>query len=179
MHIRSKVAQGRLTATLDLQLTETGGRARVGLAGVSNELLRIGDAVYLRSNPSLRKRFARSGVHLAEGGWVRASAGSAGQLGQLLDMRRELDTLLESTKQLSKVATRTVNGHKTVVLKESGRALSTPTIYISATGTPYPVKIVKQGREHGEVTFTAWNRPVTLAAPVGALPLGALQRAGR
>ena len=57
------------------------------------------------------------------------------------------------------------------MLRESGRKLSTPTIYIAAAGIPYPLKIVKRGREHGEVTFTGWDHPVTLSAPADAIPL--------
>ena len=40
---------------------------------------------------------------------------------------------------------------------DTGRKLSTPTIYIPAVGTPYPISITKRGLEHGEITFADWN----------------------
>lgn len=53
------------------------------------------------------------------------------------------------------------------------------TLYVSATGTPYPVALVAPtGANTGTVTFDHWNEAVTLAAPKDAIDLSALTGSG-
>ena len=78
------------------------------------------------------------------------------------------------TLSLTKGPITTINGQKAIELKTKGK-LYTGAIYIAATGTPYPIEIVKHGRETGQTTFTGWNQPVTLSAPAGAVELSQLE----
>ena len=44
------------------------------------------------------------------------------------------------------------------------------TLYVAASGTPYPVALVKnKGSRAGAVSFDNWNQSVTLTPPKGAL----------
>jgi len=45
------------------------------------------------------------------------------------------------------------------------------TLYVAASGTPYPVALVKSGNSAGSIEFSNWNQSVTLTAPKGALDL--------
>ncbi|MEV4433163.1 hypothetical protein [Streptomyces sp. NPDC049585] len=38
-------------------------------------------------------------------------------------------------------------------------------VYVAAEGKPYPVRIVHEGRDSYEMTFTDWDRPVPSATP--------------
>ena len=49
------------------------------------------------------------------------------------------------------------------------------TLYIAATGSPYPVAIVNSGpRAPGTVAFDDWNKTVSISAPKGAIDLSKL-----
>ena len=50
---------------------------------------------------------------------------------------------------------------------------------IAATGKPYPIQIIKQGRETGRTTFSGWNQPAALSAPPDAIALTTLEHRGR
>lgn len=49
------------------------------------------------------------------------------------------------------------------------------TLYVAASGTPYPVAYVKTKRPTaGKIMFDRWNQSVTLTAPKGALDISKL-----
>ena len=52
------------------------------------------------------------------------------------------------------------------------------TLYVAATGKPFPLQITKEGKESGKVTFSRWDQPVTLTAPSGAIDISKLQNGG-
>ena len=51
------------------------------------------------------------------------------------------------------------------------------TLYVAATGKPYPIEVVKDGGKGGTVVFDRWNEPVTLVAPADAIDITKLQSA--
>ncbi len=164
--------------TIELQLTSDGGRARLVLLGIENEAVRVGDTVYVKRGPVFYRNLARrTGVHLPAGTWLKAPA-HGGQLAEsaaLTEPGGELTLLLASpTLSLTKGPITTIKGQKAIELKTKGK-LYTGTIYIAATSTPYPLEIVKHGRETGQTTFTGWNQPVTLSAPASAVELSQLE----
>ncbi len=172
---------GGLSLTTHLQLAKSGGRASLSFLGLHYEAIRIGNTVYVKGNPVFYRHLTKkTGVHVPVGTWVKApvAAGSAlASYAGLTDMSRELGLLLGHTGPPTKGATTTVNGQKAIELKDAGK-LFTGAIYIAATGEPYPIEIVKHGRETGHITFTAWNDPVTLSAPAGAVQLSNLEHHG-
>ena len=46
------------------------------------------------------------------------------------------------------------------------------TLYVAATGKPYPVSVAKGSS--GSITFDSWNAAVTLNAPPNAVDISAL-----
>jgi hypothetical protein len=63
----------------------------------------------------------------------------------------------------------TYNGQSVVAIDKGSKS---GTVYVAATGTPYPVAIVDPlGRSF---TFDSWNKPVTLTPPPGAVDLSKL-----
>ena len=53
-------------------------------------------------------------------------------------------------------AHRTINGQKAVAINDTTKG---GTLYVSTTGTPYPIQISKTGSEAGIVKFENWNSP--------------------
>lgn len=178
VHVFSKLSGGGLTNTLELQLTSQGGHARITLLGTTAEVMRIGNTVYVKSSAPVYRRLARrAGVHMAPGTWLKIPEHGARLTGlaALTEPTRELARLLrDPTISLAKGNTTTINGEKAIELRAKSE-LYTGAIYIAATGEPYPLQIVKHGRETGQTTFTGWNHPVTLAAPARAIEVGKLE----
>ncbi len=169
------------TSTIELQLTGNGGRARLVLLGSESEAIRVANTLYVKGGPAFYKNLERrTGVHVARGTWLNAPANGS-QLREsaaLTESDGELALLLAApTLSLTKGPITTIKGQKAIELKTKGK-LYTGSIYIAASGTPYPIEIVKHGRETGTTTFTGWDDPVTLSAPAGAVELSKLEHKG-
>ncbi len=166
------------TSTIELQLTHEGARARVELLGRSSEVIRIGNTLYAKASPAFYRHLAqRTGTPVPPGTWltVPANGTQLPEFAALTQPGGELTLLLRNpTISLTKGHTTTINGQKAIELKTKGK-LYTGTIYIAATGTPYPIEVVKHGRETGQTTFTGWNQPVPLTPPTNATELGKLE----
>ena len=165
VRVASRSAQGPLAITVDLELASNGGRANVSLLGLGFEAIRVDNALYVKGSPAFNKRLAAStGVHVPNGTWVKAPANSS-QLSQLASFTdpSELKLLLSASNPV-KGASTTINGQSAIEIKESGK-LYAGVIYIATSGQPYPIKILKHGRETATTTFTDWNQPITITAP--------------
>ena len=117
MRVVSKDSQdkGRLSLTLKLELARDGGRAKLSFLGLTYEVIRIGNTLYVKGNPALYKRlFRRSGLHVPQGTWLKTSAdsGKLAQLATFTHASSELARLLASTGPLTKGATRTIDGQR-------------------------------------------------------------------
>ncbi len=182
VHVVSRVAEdkGKVSLASDFELSSSGGRAKLSYLNLGYEALRVGDTVYVKGNRVFYERLAsRMGVHVPVGTWLKepATGGQAGLVG-LTSIGHELGLQLSTTGPLTKGAIVTIDGQKAIELKDAGK-LYTGAIYIAATGKPYPIQIVKHGRESGQTTFSGWNDPVTLSAPAGAVELSSLEHHGR
>lgn len=175
---------GPASLSLNLQLAGDGGRTRVSLLGLAFEEIRVANTLYVKGDPAFYRRLGRverlgAPVRVPRGTWLKAPANS-GKLAQLaaFTKRSELPLLLRSTGSLAKGAASIINGQRAIELKETAK-LFTATLYIATTGKPYPIQLVKRGRESGQVTFSGWNQPVSLAAPAKTIELAKLAHKGR
>jgi hypothetical protein len=173
VHVAGRSAQGQLALTLETDLATNGGHARVSVLGAAYELIRLGNILYLKGNSAFDTRVdSATGLHVPKGVWLRARAhsGPTAQLASFTDLSGELRRLLSNAYRITKGAATTVNGQRVIELKETGRLFS-GSLYIAATGTPYPIELVKRGRETEHTTFSRWNVPVTLTAPRSAISI--------
>jgi hypothetical protein len=179
VHVAGKSAQGPLSLTLNLDLASNGGRGQVSLLGLSFELIRVGSTLYRKGNPAFLKRLGAAAAHLPQGTWLKAPANSRqlAELASFTDLSGELNRLLSSSGPVTKGATTTVNGQQAVELKVTAKLFS-GSLYIATTGKPYPIQIVKRGRESGQTTFSHWDAPVLLTAPPNAIALSQLGHEG-
>ena len=175
VHVVSNASQGRLTATLNLQLAGDGGRAQVSLLGLTFEVMRIGQTVYLKGSPDLYQRLGIA-ANVPQGSWLTGPvSGRLGQLAAFTDLRGELGRLLPaSNARLVKGASTNIDGQQALELKATAK-LYTGILYIPTTGKPYPIKLAKHGKETGQSTFFQWNTPITLNPPTNTTNLNQLQ----
>ncbi len=172
VHVVSKASQGPLVLTSDLELASNGGRAQISLLGLSFEVLRIGDTLYAKGNPAFYKRLGGAAAKVPAGTWLKAPASGVqlAQLAAFADLRGELGRLVTSSVPVVKGVSTTVNGQPVIELKQTAKLYS-GALFIATTGKPYPVQLVKHGRETGQTTFSGWNEPVTLSAPANAVAI--------
>jgi hypothetical protein len=173
VHVESEAAQGPLTLKQNLDLARNGGHAHISGLGIDFEVIRTGNTLYIKGSPVFYQRLGITPTRVPKGAWIKTPASSRqfAQLAAFTDLKSEVNRLISSTGPITKGATTTRNGQKTIELKNSGR-LYTGALYIATTGDPYPIQTSKTGRETGHTTLTNWNRPVSLSAPSKTISIG-------
>jgi hypothetical protein len=182
VHVLSDDTQdkGRLSLTLELELTDNGGRAKLSLLGFDYEALRIANTLYIKGNTAFYRRLLHTkSPHVPDGAWLKTPTDTTTLTGvtALTNLSRELRVLLTNSTPLTKGATTTIHRQTTIELEEkpiepkaTGRKL-----YIATTGKPYPIQIIKHGAENQQTTFTGWNQPITLSTPANTIELTKLE----
>ena len=165
------VAQGQ-AARLDLSLVRgSEATGKLMLFGGSVELVRVRGNIYMRGDRGFWRHFGSNGAKLAllTDRWVEAPASVPALKGiaSVTDISGLSSMLAEHGKVISD-GVRTFRGQKVVALRD---AIEGGTLYVRATGTPYPVASVEKG--HSEtIVFDRWNQHVVVRAPKNALSLG-------
>ncbi|HUA75507.1 MAG TPA: hypothetical protein VL988_12170 [Solirubrobacteraceae bacterium] len=181
VHVAGSIVSDGSPITLDMNLLAgKGGRGQLSESGLSFELIQVGKLVYIKGSPAFYKHIGgAAAAQLFQGKWLKASASDSdfASLSQLTDLRQLVDQTLENPGgTLTKSGTTTVAGQKVVGITDKSKG---GTLYIAATGKPFPVQISKTGSAGGKITFDRWNGPVTLAAPANAIDIAQLQHAGK
>ena len=142
-------------------LTTIGGSQKV-------DVVAIGSRGYMRANTAFWRLWEdRSTAAKLDGKWVAFPASDR----RFGPMTREpsFDGLNSFTGTPTNKGATTYKGQSVVAIDRGSKS---GTVYVAATGTPYPVAIVDPlGRSF---TFDSWNKPVTLRPPPGAVDLSKL-----
>lgn len=180
VHVSGSLVSGGTPITLDMNLIAgKGGRGQISENGLAFELIEVGNTVYIKGSPAFYKQIGgTAAVQLLAGKWLKAAATSSdfASISQLTNLRQLIDQTLADHGALTKGSTTTVNGQKVVGVTDKSKG---GTLYIAATGKPYPVEISKSGSGSGSITFDRWNESVTLAAPANAIDIAQLQAAAK
>ncbi|HEX3910786.1 MAG TPA: hypothetical protein VHW67_08810 [Solirubrobacteraceae bacterium] len=179
VHVTGSIVSEGSPITLDMNLLAgKGGRGKISEGGLAFELIQVGKTVYIKGSPAFYKHIGgNAAAQLLQGKWLKAPASDAdfASLSQLTNLRQLVDqTLSNHDASLTKAGTSTVAGQKVVGITDKGKG----TLYIAATGKPYPVQITKSGSEGGKINFDRWNNTVTLSAPANSIDVAQLQSAG-
>jgi hypothetical protein len=178
VHIKGSIVTAGKPIALDMELLAgKGGKGTISQEGFTIQLVQTGGAVYINGSAAFYKHVSGSAAAaLLEGKWLKAPAdsGELASLAELTDLSKLIDTALANHGTLSKGAPTTVEGQKAVTLQDSRGG----TLYVAASGKPYPLEIAKTGSESGKVVLNRWDQPVTIEAPAGAIDIGALQKGG-
>ncbi len=163
--ITSKAAQGRLAiSSMKLKLTEHGGQGDTTVPGRSFQVIRTGNAIYLKGGPELYEQLGIT-QSVPQGTWLKGTAsGQLDQLAAFIDLAREAASIITPSGKITKGATTTIAGQPAIELKTEGK-LYKGRLYIKTTGEPYPLKLEKTGEETGLSTFTDWERTPAPTAP--------------
>jgi hypothetical protein len=185
VHVAGSILSQGEPISLDMELVgrsgvgDNGGRGRLTLGGLGVKLIAIDKAVYVKGDDAFYTHFAGAqAAHLLHGKWLKGSAehGPLASFASLVDLSKVIDSTLQDHGPLSSAGTTTVNGQKAVGVTDRAKD---GTLYVSASGVPYPLEIVKPGRGAGasKLVFDRWNAPVTLAPPTDSINVKQLQTA--
>ena len=203
-HVSSFHLQGGgtgLVATGDLAIP---GRMHLTMSqnGGTIEFISIGGVQYFNANRAFwtKQGAAPTAVTILAGRWVkRTQAGGLGSLSVFSALTSAATVghclVEEHLGTVSVAGTGSVNGQPAVILDDHGDVPGSAPgqLYVATTGPPLPLRAVQTGpRMPGgtpdarcgetsvstggpsDVTISAYNAPVSIAAPAGALDLNAL-----
>ncbi len=196
VHVSGALAGPNRPLTVGLELVRgEGGRGTIAVGDARADLNQVDGWIYVKPSPLLLRRMVGpAAASRLAGRWLKAPAdhGPLAPLASLTDLRTVLHEALSADQgrvttevggagplQLTLISrpalkidgTRKVAGHRAVALEDPSTGAR---LYISATGTPYPLALVEPGRSGGRLTFDRWNQPVVLQAPANPLNIKAV-----
>ena len=91
----------------------------------------------------------------------------------MADLQASIEELWERRDGLSPADT------EAAALVEQAIALLDATqggvLYVATSGPPFPLQIVQRGSNAGSISFSEWNKPVSLSVPEKAVDLSQLR----
>jgi len=176
VHLAGSIVNERKPISIDMELLAgKGGKGRITLEGLGIQLIRLEHAIYISGSAAFYRHIAGpAAAQLLQGKWLKApeNGGNFSSLASLTELSKLVGTALAEHGSLRKGPVKTIAGQKVVALEDVSNG---GTLYVAATGTPYPVEIVKRGGSGGSILFDRWNQPVTLTAPANAININQLQ----
>lgn len=175
VHVAGSVMNNGSRITLDLNLVNgEGGQGSMAQNGLSFQVVAVGNEVYINGTIAFWQRFAGNAAgQLLWGKWIKAPAsGQLATLAGLTDLQKLFNQFLSSHGELAKGSIGTVGGQRVIAVKDIANG---GTLYVATTGKPYPIEVVKNGSNGGQIAFDRFNQPVTLTPPSDAIDISQLQ----
>jgi hypothetical protein len=172
VHMRGRITDEGKPLSLDLVLVKgRGGKGTMSENGLRFELVRVGDAAYIRGSDAFVKALAGSdaAATLVHGRWLKgsASSGELAALTPLTDPEQLFEGALGNHGKLENRGEVELNGQKVVEIADTTQGGK---LYVAAEGEPLPIAL-HGGRNQGRLTFGDWNAAATVTAPEGAVDL--------
>lgn len=175
VRVTGSVKSGSRTIHLDLHLVNgKGATGSMAENGLSFKLISVGGEAYINGTPSFWQQFGgASAAQLLQGHWLRApaSTGDFASFSSLTNLHRLLAALLAHHGALTRGARSTLDGTPVIAVHDTARG---GTLYVATTGRPYPVRISNDGASGGSLSFSEFDKPVTLAPPPHAIDIDKL-----
>ena len=175
VHVAGNVPSSGSRITFDLNLVNgMGGQGSMTRNGLSFQLVTVGNEVYINGPIAFwQKLVGNAAAPLLWGKWIKAPAtGQLATLATLTDLQKLFSQLLSSHGRLLKGSMTTVHGQPVIAVNDTTNG---GTLYVATRGRPYPIEVVKNGSDSGQVAFDRFNQPVTLKPPSEAIDVSQLQ----
>jgi hypothetical protein len=173
LHLGGNVPSSGQPIGLDLSIAKgNGSTGSMTLNGQNVDLMIVGNDGYMKAGKAFWQQFAGSSgpmiSQLLAGRWLKFPVNTA-QFKSLVGLSRPkslFDELKSGADSALKNSGTTTYKGQSVIALDDGKS---GTLYVAATGTPYPVALVETGAGGGAITFSDWNKPVSLTAPTNVL----------
>jgi len=149
------------------------GKGHLEEGGLSFQIVRIGDTVYVKGGAAFWKRFGgAAAAALLHDKWVKAPTTQAQvqQITGLVDKTLFFSSILGQHGKIENRGIVDYKGRQVVEIRDTTQGGS---LYVASEGTAYPVA-VKGGKNQGDIDFSDWNASETVVAPKNAVDLSAL-----
>jgi hypothetical protein len=169
-HIFGSGTSDRSKLTLDLHLVAgKGGKGRITTGALGFEIVRIGGRAYFQGDKAFLTHYAgKTAAELFLHTWFFASSrkGPFASFTPLTSLVKLTDSIFSDYGKLALGPPTTIHGRPAIALVDTTKG---GTLYIAATGKPYPLELAGGKGDSGSISFQDWDRPVTLAAPKRAI----------
>jgi hypothetical protein len=176
VHVRGSIINESKPISLDMELVAgKGAKGHIALEGLGIDVISVEHAFYLKGSEAFYRHIAGpAAAQLLQGKWLKAptNSGEFASFSQLTNLDDLINSTLANHGTITNTGTTTIAGQKAVALTDASKG---GTLYVAATGTPYPLQISKTGSDPGRITFDRWNQPVTLTPPANAINITQLQ----
>src|ERR1017187_1266282 len=111
VHLTSRNSVGSVSLTLTLDLSSAGGQGQVALPGLSFEVVRIGDTLYLKGDSGFDQSLrSTTGLKAPQGRWLKTPINNfrLAQLAAVTELSGELGRVLASAGPITKGAATTL-----------------------------------------------------------------------
>ena len=173
--VSGNILSGGTPIKLDLSMANGQAKGSMSTSGLSFNLIRIGNTAYIQGSDDFYKHFAGAAIaQLLHGKWLKASitSGRFASFEPLTNVRLLFDKVASNHGKLANDGAKTFDGQKVVEIRDTS---DNSKLYVSATGTAYPVAIVGGKKsQSGTITFSDWNKPLSVSAPKGAIDISKL-----
>jgi hypothetical protein len=166
------------TNEVELDLTLVRGKGATGrIAQGPNQfqIIAVGQTIFLKGSDDFYRQIGGEGaVQLLGDRWLKVPATSRdfGSFAELTEQDKLMEQVLTPEGHaITKGDVETVDGQQAVPLTGEKRK---GTLYVAATGEPFPLQIVQTGAR-GKIVFDGWNKPVELTAPSGVVDVAELK----
>lgn len=174
LHMSGNLTSNGLPIGVDLSITKDHGvTGSITLGGKKVDLRVVGTEGYMKADAGFWTEFVKKdGTAIAQllaGKWLKFPV--ADPRFQAIVGFANANALFGSLQSgagsgLKNDGATTYKGQSVVALNDGSK---NGTLYVAATGTPYPVALVKTGSGSGTIAFDRWNETVSLAPPAGNL----------
>ncbi len=161
---------------LDLRLVNgRGATGELSEHGLAFRLVSVGGVAYVNGSAGFWSQFGGpAAVSRLHGRWLRAPAdhGDFASFQSLTDVHRLLKDLLAGHGALTRGNESVVDGVKVIAVHD---VADDGTLFVAATGTPYPIRIADGSAVGARIDFSEFNRPVALRPPTASVDIASLQ----
>jgi hypothetical protein len=170
VHISGSFDDAGKNITLDLVLGAVAAKGFMSQDTARADLARVGKTAYMRASADFWRRFANAAAaQLLHDKWLKGSATKQPfvAFAQFMSIDALVSDAFKGHGKLTNLGERTYRGQQVVAIKD---AKDGSIFYVAATGKPYPVA----ASGGGSVSFTDWNKQVSITAPSGAVSIQTL-----
>jgi hypothetical protein len=179
LHMTGNLTSNGTPISIDLSVAkDKGATGSMTLKGKKVDLLIVGSDGYMKADSSFWAEFVpKNGAAIGQllaGKWLKFRVNDARFQGIVgfSNPNAIFDSLQSGAgSNVKNNGATTYKGQNVVALNDGSQ---NGTFYVSATGTPYPVALVRTGSSSGEIAFNGWNQSVSLTAPTNALDFSQL-----
>jgi hypothetical protein len=168
VHMAGRGLLGNQTVSFDVDVVPgRGWEGSISEGGRSAEFVSLGTRAYVKAGAAFwEHHLGAAAAHSLEGRWIEEPAtGQFKFASQLTNLKSFLEPLIPpGSEKVVNTGARVIDGQRVIGVHDQRNG----TLYVASAGRPYPIQVEQPGTGGGRVTFSGFNRPVTINAPAVA-----------